>query len=48
MWYIMNTPVEENPPVSLPNIPTIDGTTVIDYDGTPKPSQMYIKYKGKG
>lgn len=37
-----------DPPVSLPDIPTINGTTVIDYDGTPKPSQMYIKYKGKG
>jgi hypothetical protein len=29
-------------------MPTIDGTTVIDYDGEPKPSQVYIKYKGKG
>lgn len=37
-----------DPPVPLPEIPTIDGTTVIDYDGDPKPSQMYIKYKGKG
>lgn len=36
-----------DPPVSLPEIPTIDGETVIDYDGTPKPSQMYVKYKGK-
>lgn len=26
------------------SIPTIKGTTVIDYDGTPKPSQMYVKY----
>lgn len=25
-------------------IPTFAGTTTIDYDGTPKPSQMYIKY----
>lgn len=37
-----------DPPVPLPEIPTIDGTTVIDYDGDPKPSQMYVKYKGKG
>lgn len=37
-----------DPPVPLPEIPTMDGTTVIDYDGDPKPSQMYIKYKGKG
>ena len=26
------------------SIPTFTGTTVIDYDGTPKPSEMYIKY----
>lgn len=34
-----------DPPVPLPEIPTMDGTTVIDYDGDPKPSQMYIKYR---
>lgn len=33
------------PPVPFPDIPTIDGETVIDYDGDPKPSQMYIKYR---
>lgn len=37
-----------DPPVPLPEIPTIKGETVIDYDGDPKPSQMYVKYKGKG
>ena len=26
------------------SIPTNKGTTVIDYDGTPKPTQMYVKY----
>lgn len=36
-----------DPPVPFPEIPTVDGETIIDYDGTPKPSQMYIKYKGK-
>lgn len=46
--YWLKTPVEEDPPVPFPEIPTIDGTTVIDYDGDPKPSQMYVKYKGKG
>lgn len=40
--------VPTDPPVPLPEIPTIDGTTVIDYDGDPKPSQMYVKYKDKG
>lgn len=34
-----------DPPVPFPEIPTIDGTTVIDYDGAPKPSQMYVKYR---
>lgn len=43
--YWLKTPVEEDPPVPLPEIPTIDGTTIIDYDGDPKPSQMYVKYK---
>lgn len=36
-----------DPPVPLPNIPTIKGETIIDYDGDPKPSQVYVKYKGK-
>lgn len=35
----------QDPPVPFPEIPTIDGKTVIDYDGDPKPSQMYIKYR---
>jgi hypothetical protein len=26
------------------SIPTSRGSTVIDYDGTTKPSQMYVKY----
>lgn len=34
-----------DPPVPLPEIPTIDGTTIIDYEGDPKPSQMYVKYR---
>lgn len=42
------TLIPTDPPVPLPDIPTIDGTTIIDYDGDPKPSQMYVKYKGKG
>lgn len=35
----------QDPPVPFPKIPTINGETVIDYDGEPKPSQMYIKYR---
>lgn len=48
MWYIIETPINEDSPVPFPEIPTFKGETVIDYDGTPKPSQMYVKYKGKG
>ena len=44
LWYVCQMPIEEDPPVPLPALPTVDGTTIIDYDGTPKPSQMYIKY----
>lgn len=40
------TLIPTDPPVPLPEIPTIDGTAIIDYDGDPKPSQMYVKYKG--
>ena len=34
-----------DPPVPFPDIPTIKGETIIDYDGDPKPSQMYVKYR---
>ena len=34
-----------DPPVPLPALPTCEGTTVIDYDGTPAPSSVYVKYK---
>lgn len=56
IWFVMKYTVgqyestdngKEDPPVPLPEIPTIKGETVIDYDGDPKPSQMYIKYKAK-
>ena len=30
------------------SIPTNNGSTAIDYDGAPKPSQMYIKYRSIG
>lgn len=48
VWYVVEIPVEGDPPAPLPEIPTIKGETVIDYDGEPKPSQMYVKYKGEG
>lgn len=43
-YTLKNAPISIDPPVPLPKIPTFAGTTVIDYDGTPKPSQMYVKY----
>lgn len=46
--YWLKTSIEEASPVPFPEIPTIKGETIIDYDGVPKPSQMYVKYKGKG
>lgn len=33
--------------ISLPNIPTIKGTTIFEIDTEIQPSSMYIKYKGK-
>lgn len=42
---VSGTLTPTDPPVPLPDIPTIDGTTIIDYDGDPKPSQMYVKYR---
>ena len=45
---VSGTLTPTDPPVPLPEIPTIKGETVIDYDGEPKPSQMYVKYKGEG
>ena len=43
---VSGTLTPTDPPVSFPDIPTIEGETIIDYDGTPKPSQVYVKYKG--
>ena len=42
--YVTREYYDTDPPVPLPALPTVDGTTIIDYDGTPKPSQMYVKY----
>lgn len=35
---------EEDPPVPLPEIPTLKGSMTLDYEGSPKPEKMYIKY----
>lgn len=45
VYYVLATPETES--VELPEIPTLDGTTVIDVDTEVKPSNVYIKYKSK-
>lgn len=45
VYYILATPETES--VTLPKIPTLDGTTVIDVETEIKPSKMDIKYKSK-
>jgi len=36
-----------DPPVTLPALSTLGNTNMmLDYDGTPAPSEMYIKYRG--
>ena len=43
--YYSKQPTEET--ITLPNIPTIKGTTIFEIDTEIQPSSMYIKYKGK-
>lgn len=39
----------DNPPVALPAIPTFANyDTIVDYEETPVPNKMYIKYKKEG
>lgn len=43
VWYQLATPTTET--VTVPQIPTLNGTTVIDVDTAVKPTEMYAKYK---
>lgn len=43
VWYQLATPTTET--VTVPQIPTLNGTTVIDVDTSVKPTEMYTKYK---
>lgn len=43
--FLLDAPITET--VELPEIPTLDGTTVIDVDTSVQPSEMQIKYKSK-
>lgn len=45
VYYVLAAPVTET--VELPEIPTLDGTTVIDVDTEVKPSNLKITYKSK-
>lgn len=47
VWYVLETQIEEDPPVPLPAIPTLSGINTLSVDTTVKPSQMYIKGKIK-
>lgn len=43
VYYILAEPETES--ITLPEIPTLNGTTVIDVDTAVKPTEMYTKYK---
>lgn len=43
VWYQLAEPTTET--FTVPKIPTISGTTIIDVDTKVKPTEMYIKYK---
>ena len=43
IWYTLETPTTET--FTAPQIPTLNGTTVIDVDTAVKPTEMYTKYK---
>jgi hypothetical protein len=46
MWYASLEPVEVDPPIPLPALPTINGTTITDYAGqSAAPSRFYAKYQ---
>lgn len=42
--YVGGVLTPTDPPVALPALPTIDGATIVDFDNTPKPSELYVKY----
>ena len=52
VWYVLSEPIEEDPPVPLPEIPTLSGTNTLTVDTTVKPSRIdltgRIKTSGYG
>lgn len=45
VWRVLQTPETES--VEIPEIPTLNGTTIIEADTTVQPSEMTIKYKSR-
>lgn len=50
MQYVSAEPVEVDPPVPLPALPTADGTNIVDYagQGAAVPSKFVAKYRKEG
>lgn len=52
VWYVPATPIEEDPPVLFPELPTLSGTNTLTVDTTVKPSEIdltgRIKTSGYG
>lgn len=42
---IISGKVITDPPAPFPQIPTVEGTTIIDYNGTPKPEKVELTYR---
>jgi hypothetical protein len=40
VWYVLETPTEEDPPVPFPELPTLSGTNTLTVDTTVKPSRI--------
>lgn len=40
VWYVPATPIEEDPPVLFPELPTLSGTNTLTVDTTVKPSEI--------
>ena len=40
VWYVLSEPIEEDPPVPFPELPTLSGTNTLTVDTTVKPSEI--------
>jgi hypothetical protein len=49
VWCALTTPEEEDPPVTLPALPTCEGTTIVDYVGqSVAPEKVLLEYAKGG